>query len=117
MREPVTRAMEACPVEVAVAVLGGAWKLTAVKELQAGVLRSGELSRRMPGAPPRTLTRALRELEADGVVERTIHPEVPPRVEYGLTPLGESLQDVVRAMNAWGEAYPGPMPGRPGDVP
>lgn len=106
MRDSVRRAQQACPVEVAISILGGSWKLTIVKYLQDGTLRTSELQRLMPLAPERTLTRQLRELEEDGIITRTVHPEVPPRVEYSLTELGGSLHNIVRLMNEWGRAYP-----------
>lgn len=105
MRLPVRRALDVCPVEVAVSVLGGTWKLTLVKHLAEGPLRFGELGRRVPAANRKTLTRQLRELEEDGIVHREVHPEVPPKVEYSLTPLGRSLSPVVEAMDEWGADY------------
>lgn len=118
MRLPVQRAMQVCPVEVAVSVLGGAWKLTVVKHLAGGTRRFGELCRLVPLANRKTLTRQLRELEADGVLVRTVHPEVPPRVEYALTELGRSLMPVVAVMDDWGERFAqvsGLMAGASGD--
>ncbi|WP_280517961.1 winged helix-turn-helix transcriptional regulator [Myceligenerans indicum] len=105
MREPVRRATQACPVEVAIAVVGGAWKMTVVKHLLGGPLRFGALNRAVGPVTPRVLTRQLRDLEADGIVHREVFPQVPPRVEYSLTPLGESLAGLVRSLDAWGEAY------------
>lgn len=105
MRGPVERALEVCPVEVAVSVLGGTWKLTIVKHLQDGPRRFNELGRLLPLAGRKTLTRQLRELEEDGIVQRTVYPEVPPRVEYALTDLGRTLGAVVTSMNAWGKDY------------
>ncbi|MFD1718222.1 winged helix-turn-helix transcriptional regulator [Georgenia deserti] len=105
MRLPVRRAMEVCPVEVAVSVLGGTWKLTLVKHLLGGTRRFNELGRLVPLANTKTLTRQLRELEEDGVVRRVVHPEVPPRVEYSLTELGRSLEKIVLAMDTWGAAF------------
>ncbi|GAA3282925.1 helix-turn-helix domain-containing protein [Nesterenkonia halobia] len=105
MRLPVQRARQVCPVEVAVSVLGGAWKLTVVKHLFDGPRRFGELGRLVPRANRKTLTRQLRELEEDGVVARTVHEQVPPKVEYSLTELGRSLHPVVTAMDAWGEHF------------
>lgn len=105
MRLPVHRAMEVCPVEVAVSVLGGTWKLTLVKHLLAGTRRFNELGRLVPLANTRTLTRQLRELEEDGVIERTDYREVPPRVEYSLTGLGRTLEELVGAMDDWGEQF------------
>ncbi|MFD2028553.1 winged helix-turn-helix transcriptional regulator [Promicromonospora aerolata] len=106
MRSPVQRAIEVCPVEVSMAVLGGAWKLSTVKYLLEHTHRFGELQRRLGTVTPRTLTRVLRDLEADGIVVRTVYAEVPPRVEYSLTDLGRSLDQVVGWLNAWGDAYP-----------
>ncbi len=105
MRLPVQRARQVCPVEVAVSVLGGAWKLTVVKHLFDGPRRFGELGRLVPLANRKTLTRQLRELEEDGIVARVVHDQVPPKVEYSLTELGQSLCPVVTAMDAWGEHF------------
>lgn len=105
MRLPVQRAIEVCPVEVAVSVLGGTWKLTLVKHLLEGTKRFNELGRLVPLANTKTLTRQLRELETDGVVSRTVYPQVPPKVEYSLTELGRSLDPIVAAMNAWGAEF------------
>ncbi|MBB5914551.1 DNA-binding HxlR family transcriptional regulator [Nocardia transvalensis] len=105
VRVPVRRAMEVCPVEVAVAVLGGAWKMTVVKNLLDGPLRYGELRRRVGDVTPRVLTRQLRELEQDGIVTRHAYAEVPPRVEYSLTSTGAGLRDFVAELNRWGDEY------------
>lgn len=109
MRLPVQRAIEVCPVEVAVSVLGGTWKLTLVKHLGDGSRRFGELGRLVPLANRKTLTRQLRELEEDGIVERTVYLQVPPKVEYSLTSLGRSLEPVVSAMDAWGRHFADPQ--------
>ncbi|MBE1513708.1 winged helix-turn-helix transcriptional regulator [Nesterenkonia halotolerans] len=105
MRVPVERAMQVCPVEVAVSVLGGAWKLTLVKYLLEGTHRFGELGRRVPTANTKTLTRQLRELEQDGIVARKVFQQVPPKVEYSLTEWGLSLAPLVALMNEWGTAF------------
>lgn len=105
MRLPVSRAMEVCPVEVAVSVLGGTWKLTLVKHLLDGTRRFNELGRLVPLANTKTLTRQLRELEEDGILYRTAFPEVPPRVEYALTKKGRSLAPIVSEMDAWGAEF------------
>ncbi|WP_194818406.1 helix-turn-helix domain-containing protein [Nocardia sp. XZ_19_385] len=105
MRKQVETALAVCPVEVAVSVLGGAWKLTIVKNLLDGRRRFGELGRMVGPVNPRVLTRQLRELEADGLVDRTVYPEVPPRVEYSLTELGASLAPAVVWLNQWGATY------------
>jgi len=95
---------DVCVVEVAVEVVGGKWKLAAVKVLLEGTLRFGELVRALPGVTPRMLTRQLRELERDGLVHREVYAEVPPRVEYSLTREGRSLREVVRVLESWGDA-------------
>lgn len=105
MRLPVKKAMEVCPVEVAVSVLGGTWKLTIVKHLLGGTRRFNELGRLVLLANTKTLTRQLRELEEDGVVQRTAYPEVPPRVEYALTDTGRALEPIVIAMDTWGADF------------
>lgn len=97
--------MQVCPVEVAIAVIGGAWKMTVVKHLYERTHRFGELRQAVGPVTPRVLTRQLRELEADGVVERKVYPEVPPRVEYSLTPLGRTLGSLVEQLDEWGQAY------------
>lgn len=105
MRPAVESALEVCPVEVAVAVLGGSWKLTIVKHLLTGPHRFGELGRAVGPVTPRVLTRQLRDLESDGLVSRTVFAEVPPRVEYALTDLGETLRPAVGWLDAWGASY------------
>ncbi|WP_433653924.1 winged helix-turn-helix transcriptional regulator [Nocardia sp. CA-128927] len=105
MRKQVETALAVCPVEVAVSVLGGAWKLTIIKNLLGGRRRFGELGRLVGPVNPRVLTRQLRELEADGLVNRTIYPEVPPRVEYSLTELGATLEPAVAWLGRWGATY------------
>lgn len=105
IRGPVQRAMDVCPVEVAIAVLGGAWKMTIVKHLLEGSLRYGELRRRVGNVTPRVLTRQLRELEQDGIVVRHAYAEVPPRVEYSLTVTGEGLKAFALELNQWGGEY------------
>ncbi|MFI5780883.1 winged helix-turn-helix transcriptional regulator [Nocardia sp. NPDC051570] len=105
MRKPVETALAICPVEVAVSVLGGAWKLSIIKNLLGGRRRFGELGRAVGSVNPRVLTRQLRELEADGLIDRHVYPEVPPRVEYSLTELGESLEPAVAWLDQWGATY------------
>lgn len=105
MRLPVRRALEVCPVEVAVSVLGGTWKLTLVKHLLDGPRRFNELGRLVPLANTKTLTRQLRELEEDGILTRTVHEQVPPRVDYELTARGRGLAPLVRMMNEWGADF------------
>ena len=93
-----------CPVELTLDLIGGKWKGVILHHLLAGTLRFNELRRRLPTATQRMLTRQLRELEEAGLVSRLIHAQVPPRVDYNLTADGRSLEPIVRAMHAWGEA-------------
>ena len=95
-----------CPVEVTIGVIGGKWKSVILYHLIKGrVIRFGELRRLLPKATAQMLTAQLRELEADGVIHRKVYPQVPPKVEYSLTPFGESLAPIIRAMTHWGEGY------------
>ena len=84
-------------------MIGGVWKPVLLFHLLEGKLRFNALCRLVPSATPRMITLQLRELEADGVVKRTIYPEVPPKVEYELTELGTSLAPVLLSMRDWGE--------------
>ncbi|MFB9967850.1 winged helix-turn-helix transcriptional regulator [Sinosporangium siamense] len=93
-------------VEIAMEVLGGRWKLAVLEKLlESGTLRFGELKRVLPGVTQRMLTRQLRELETDGLVERTVYRQVPPKVEYSLTEAGESLRDIAARLGSWGRWY------------
>ncbi|MCK0116388.1 HxlR family transcriptional regulator [Isoptericola sp. CG 20/1183] len=111
MRDAVRRALEVCPVEVGIAVAGGDWKLTTVSKLADGPLRFGELQRAVGPVSAKTLTRQLRALETDGVVLRTVYPEVPPRVTYELTEAGRELATIATLLGRWSERFvprPGP---------
>jgi DNA-binding HxlR family transcriptional regulator len=92
-----------CAVEATLSVIGGVWKPVLVFHLLDGTLRFNALCRVTPSATPRMITLQLRELEADGIVKRTVFPEVPPKVEYELTALGRSLAPVLLSMRDWGE--------------
>jgi DNA-binding HxlR family transcriptional regulator len=87
---------------VTLAVIGGRWKVLILYHLFGGVKRFSELQRALPGVTQKMLTQQLRELEGDGIVSRTVYPQVPPKVEYAMTPLGKTLQPVVKAMCRWG---------------
>lgn len=101
----MSRKAVACPVETTLTVIGGRWKVMILHFLFDGVMRFGELHRGLVGVSHRTLAQQLRELEAKGIVRRKMYPQVPPKVEYSLTPLGESLKPILDAMHEWGEAY------------
>ena len=95
-----------CPVEATIDIVGGKHKVLILWHLsKAGVLRFGELQRRMSQATPKMLTQQLRELEADGFLHREVYPEVPPRVEYTLTAMGESFLPVLNHMLLWSETH------------
>lgn len=94
-----------CSVEATLSVIGGLWKAVVLFHLLDGKKRFGELSRLVPGTTQRMLTLQLRELEADGVISRTVFPEVPPRVEYELTEFGRSLEPILLTMRDWGLAF------------
>lgn len=97
---------QSCPVTRAVHVIGGKWKLFIVYHLMHGTCRFGELRRRIPGITQQMLTAQLRELEADGIIQRKVYAEVPPKVEYSLTSVGQGLRTVTRHLAEWGEALP-----------
>jgi len=97
-----------CEVETTLKVIGGRWKVLIIKELMPGVKRFGELQRALSGITQKMLTQQLREMEEDGIIHRQIYPQIPPKVEYSLTPLGESLQPILYAMHEWAvEHYSG----------
>ncbi len=101
----MTKKSVSCPVETTLAVIHGRWKVLVIHHLLDGIKRFGELHRALPGISHRTLTKQLRELEAHRLIRRKVYREVPPKVEYSLTLLGESLQPVLVAMHEWGETY------------
>jgi DNA-binding HxlR family transcriptional regulator len=97
---------QACAVELALATIGGKWKLRIYDLLRNGQsVRYCLLNNKLEGISEKTLTAQLREMEQDGIVTRIVYPEVPPRVEYQLTVLGQSLQIVFDALASWGKAY------------
>ena len=99
-------ALDTCPVSATMAVVGGKWKPAIIRALQlAGVMRFGQLRRAIPGVTQKMLTQQLRELEADGLVWRKVYAEVPPRVEYGRTPYGKTLDPVLAALCDWGAEH------------
>jgi len=94
-----------CPVESTLRAIGGQWKVLMIHHLLEGTQRFGELSRRLDGISARTLTRQLRELEECGVIHREVYQQIPPKVEYSLTPLGWELKPILSAMHDWGERF------------
>ncbi|CAG9261613.1 winged helix-turn-helix transcriptional regulator [Paraburkholderia caribensis] len=94
-----------CAVEVTLSVIGGLWKPVILFHLLHEKKRFMELTRLLPNTTQRMLTLQLRELEADGIITRHVYPQVPPKVEYELTPFGQSLAPVLISLREWGETY------------
>jgi DNA-binding HxlR family transcriptional regulator len=107
------QATDDCAVERALAVVGAKWTLVVLHNLMAGPKRFSELQRDIPAASPKMLTVRLRDLEQLGLLTRTIHAEVPPRVEYELTVQGQSLRPILGSIEKWGRSL---RPARPSDV-
>ena len=99
------KALPACPVETTLTLISSKWKVLILRDLLAGTKRFGELRRSVGNVSQKVLTAQLREMEDSGLVTRTVYPEVPPRVEYAMTELGQSLRPILDAMWNWGEAY------------
>lgn len=97
--------LPACPVATTVGMIGNKWKLLILRDILAGPKRFGELRKSLAGISQKVLTDSLREMERDGIVHREVFPEVPPRVEYSLTPLGDSLRPIISEMERWGNDY------------
>lgn len=97
--------MPACPVATTVALIGSKWKLLILRNLMARPWRFNELKKDLNGVSQKVLTDSLRSLEEDGIVARTVYPEVPPRVEYALSDLGESMRPIIDVMQRWGLEY------------
>ena len=97
--------MPACPVATTVQLIGSKWKLLILRNLLARPWRFNELRKSLEGISQKVLTDSLRSMEEDGLVTRTVYPEVPPRVEYSLSPLGESMRPIIQAMEQWGAQY------------
>lgn len=94
-----------CPVATTVSLIGSKWKLLIMRNLLARPWRFNELQRSLDGISQKVLTESLRSMEADGIIIRTVFPEVPPHVEYSLSPLGESMRPIISSMEAWGRNY------------
>ncbi|MDR1612178.1 MAG: helix-turn-helix transcriptional regulator [Planctomycetota bacterium] len=97
--------LPACPVATTVEIIGSKWKLLILRDILAGPKRFGELRKSLGGISQKVLTDSLRTMERDGIVTRTVYPEVPPRVEYALSELGESMRPIIYAMENWGLEY------------
>ncbi|MGO1521248.1 MAG: winged helix-turn-helix transcriptional regulator [Sphingobacterium sp.] len=96
---------EECPEAYAVNIIGGQWSLVICSWLLNGKLRFGELKKKLPNITERMLTLQLRKLEQHKLVKRTVYAEVPPRVDYELTPIGKELEPIISQMTHWGERH------------
>ena len=106
MQSPaLSAACPACPVETTLTLISDQWKVLILRDLMPGTKRFGELKKSIGTVTQKVLTAQLRQMEASGLLTRTVYAEVPPRVEYTLTDLGRSLRPVLDAMEAWGKAY------------
>lgn len=94
-----------CPVEVTLEAISGRWKVMIIHQLLEGTKRFNQLQRELSGVTHRTLTKQLREMEGCGLIIRKDYGEIPPRVDYALSPLGETLKPVLMAMHEWGETH------------
>ena len=97
--------LPACPVETTLTLIGDKWKVLILRDLMTGTKRFGELKKSVGKVSQKVLTAQLRDMEANGLVHRKVYAEVPPRVEYSLTELGQSLKPILDAMQNWGEGY------------
>ena len=97
--------MPACPVATTVQLIGSKWKILIIRNLMGRPWRFNELKKDLDGISQKVLTDSLRSMEEDGIVTRTVYPEVTPRVEYALSELGESMRPIIKAMEIWGTEY------------
>lgn len=94
-----------CPVATTVQLIGSKWKLLILRNLLQRPWRFNELKKSLEGISQKVLTNSLRSMESDGIITRTVYPEVPPRVEYALSDLGQSMRPIIKAMEEWGISY------------
>ena len=94
-----------CPVATTVSLIGSKWKLLIMRNLLTRPWRFNELQKSLEGVSQKVLTDSLRSMEADGIIVRTVYAEVPPRVEYSLSELGESMRSIIKSMEEWGLDY------------
>ena len=94
-----------CPVATTVSLIGSKWKLLIMRNLLVRPWRFNELKNSLEGISQKVLTDSLRSMEEDGIITRTVYPEVPPHVEYALSDLGESMRPIIESMENWGNEY------------
>ncbi len=104
-QQKMMKELPACPVETTLALIGDKWKVLILRDLLIGTKRFGELKKSIGKVSQKVLTAQLRAMEENGLVNRKVYAEVPPRVEYSLTELGQSLKPILDAMWNWGEGY------------
>ena len=97
--------LPACPVATTVGLIGSKWKLLIIRNLLQRPYRFNELQKSLEGISQKVLTDSLRSMEADGIITRTVYPEVPPRVEYALSELGDTMRPIIKSMEVWGTEY------------
>ncbi len=100
-----TKKSVSCPVELTLSAIAGRWKVMIIHQLLEGTKRFNRLQRELPGITHRTLSKQLKELETTGLILRRDYREIPPRVEYRLSPLGLTLKDILAAMHVWAEKH------------
>ena len=105
MEKTMKTDLPACPVETTLTLIGDKWKVLILRDLMPGTKRFGELKKSIGSVSQKVLTAQLRAMEESGLVHRKVYAEVPPRVEYSLTDLGQSLKPILDSMWAWGEGY------------
>lgn len=99
-----------CPVATTVQLIGNKWKLLIIRNLLNRPWRFNELKKDLDGISQKVLTDSLRSMEEDGIITRTVYPEVPPRVEYALSELGETMRPILASMEHWGANYKASLP-------
>ncbi|MCI8718659.1 MAG: helix-turn-helix transcriptional regulator [Lachnospiraceae bacterium] len=103
--EKIVKELPACPVETTLMLIGDKWKVLILRDLLSGTKRFGELKKSVGNVSQKVLTAQLRDMENNGLISRKVYAEVPPKVEYTLTELGESLKPILDAMQNWGEGF------------
>ena len=104
-KEIKSKVIEKCPVETAIDVLAGKWKILILWYLRSETKRFSELQRLLPRTTQKMLIQKLRELENDGIIQRKVYPVVPPKVEYSLTSYGETLKPILKQLYLWGQTH------------
>lgn len=100
-----SKELPACPVETTLTLIGDKWKVLILRDLMPGTKRFGELKKSIGSVSQKVLTAQLRTMEESGLISRKVYAEVPPKVEYSLTALGQSLRPILDSMQNWGEEY------------